>query len=152
MNHSPIRVRIVRLPHAKALELPRYETAGAAGLDIAAALEQPLTIVPGSIARIPTGLLVEIPTGYELQLRPRSGLAARHGLTLPNSPATIDSDFRGEILVLLQNLGAETVTIEPGMRIAQAVLQSVPRLEWHEVESLSSTDRGDGGLGSTGTH
>jgi len=151
MSGSSIRVRVQRLPHAADLPLPRYATEGAAGLDVPAAVAAPVTLAPGALARIPTGLIVEVPAGFELQLRPRSGLAARHGLTLPNSPATIDSDYRGEVLVILQNLGQEPVVIERGMRVAQMVLQRVPRIEWQEAESLEVTARGAGGLGSTGT-
>lgn len=151
MDSSPVAVRVQRLPNAEGLPLPRYESAGAAGLDVAAALDAPVSLAPGGIVRIPTGLRLAIPEGYEIQLRPRSGLAARHGLTLPNSPATIDSDFRGEVVVLLQNLGSEPVLIERGMRIAQMVLQRLPRLEWEEAAALESTARGEGGLGSTGS-
>lgn len=151
MNEPEIIVRVQRLAHADGLALPRYETAGAAGLDVPAALVAPLTLAPGERSKVPTGLVVEVPQGYELQLRPRSGLAARHGLTLPNSPATIDSDYRGEVLVLLQNLGSEPIVIERGMRIAQMVLQRAPRLTWQEASTLEATTRGEGGLGSTGT-
>lgn len=151
MSEPRVKVRVLRLPHAEGLPLPRYETAGAAGLDVPAALHEPRSIAPGEVARVPTGLQVEIPAGYELQLRPRSGLAARHALTLANSPATIDSDYRGEVIVLLHNLGREPVIIERGTRIAQMVLQRVPRLEWEESGSLAESARGEGGLGSTGT-
>ncbi len=151
MTEPPIQVGVRRLPHHEGLDLPRYETAGAAGLDVAAALEAPVTLEPGDVARIPTGLVVAVPAGHELQLRPRSGLAARHALTLPNSPATIDSDYRGEVIVLLQNLGREPVVVERGMRIAQMVLQRVPRIEWRESDALDATGRGEGGFGSTGT-
>lgn len=151
MSEPRVTVRVLRLPHAEGLPLPRYESSGAAGLDVPAALREPQTIAPGEVARVPTGLQLEIPAGYELQLRPRSGLAARHGLTLANSPATIDSDYRGEVLVLLHNLGPEPVVIERGTRIAQMVLQRVPRLEWEETAALAETARGEGGLGSTGT-
>lgn len=151
MSEPAVVVTVQRLPHAADLPLPRYETSGAAGLDVPAALDAPLTLAPGERARIPTGLRVEVPAGYELQLRPRSGLAARQGLTLTNSPATIDSDYRGEVLVLLQNLGSEPVVIERGMRVAQMVLQRVPQLVWQETAELGATTRGAGGLGSTGT-
>lgn len=151
MSEPRVKVRVLRLPHAEGLPLPRYETNGAAGLDVPAALHEPQSIAPGEVARVPTGLKVEIPTGFEIQLRPRSGLAARHGLTLANSPATIDSDYRGEVMVLMHNLGREPVIIERGTRIAQMVLQRVPRLEWEEAGSLAETARGEGGLGSTGT-
>lgn len=151
MSEPRVKVRVLRLPHAEGLPLPRYETNGAAGLDVPAALHEPQSIAPGEVARVPTGLKVEIPAGFEIQLRPRSGLAARHGLTLANSPATIDSDYRGEVMVLMHNLGREPVIIERGTRIAQMVLQRVPRLEWEEAGSLAETARGEGGLGSTGT-
>jgi len=145
-----VPVRILRLAHAGELPLPAYETAGAAGLDVRAALERPLTLAPGAIALVPAGFAIEVPAGYEMQVRPRSGLAARHGLTLPNSPATIDSDYRGEVRVILQNLGPEPFTVERGARIAQLVLQRVPRVAWVEVEELAVTTRGAGGFGHTG--
>jgi dUTP pyrophosphatase len=145
-----VSVRIQRLPHAEALPLPAYETSGAAGMDARAAVEAPLTIAPGAIALVPTGLVLEVPEGYEMQVRPRSGLASRHGITLPNSPATIDSDYRGEVRVIVQNLGAEPFVVERGARIAQFVLQRVPRVEWVEAERLTDTERGAGGFGHTG--
>lgn len=145
----PVRVR--QLPHAHGLPLPAYETEGAAGLDVRAALDAPIAIAPGAIARVPTGLVVEIPPGFELQLRPRSGLAAKHGLTLANSPATVDSDYRGEIFVALVLHGPEPITVERGMRIAQMVLARVPRLVWEPVDELGATSRGAGGFGHTGT-
>ncbi len=143
-------MRIRRLPHADGLPLPAYETAGAAGMDVRAAVEAPLTLATGAIALVPTGFVLEVPEGFEMQVRPRSGLAARHGVTLPNSPATIDSDYRGEVRVIVQNLGAEPFVVERGARIAQMVLQRVPRVEWVEVEELSDTARGAGGFGHTG--
>jgi dUTP pyrophosphatase len=145
-----VLVRILRLPHAGELPLPAYETPGAAGMDVRAAVERPLTLAPGAIALVPTGLAIEVPAGYEMQVRPRSGLAARHGLTLPNSPATIDSDYRGEVRVILQNLGPAPFVVERGERIAQLVLQRVPRVAWVEAGSLSATARGAGGFGHTG--
>jgi dUTP pyrophosphatase len=148
---APVRVRVVRLPHGADLPLPAYETEGAAGLDVRAAVAGPVPIPPGAIVRIPTGLAIEVPPGFEVQIRPRSGLATRHGVTLPNSPATIDSDYRGEIVVGLVNLGPEPVVVERGMRIAQLVLARVPRLEWEPVTALSPSTRGDGGFGHTGT-
>jgi len=144
-------VRIQRLPHAGDLPLPAYETPGSAGMDVRAAVDAPLTLAPGAIALVPTGLVIEVPEGFEMQVRPRSGLAARHGLTLPNSPATIDSDYRGEVRVILQNLGAEPFVVERGARIAQFVLQRVPRVAWEEVGELSATTRGAGGFGHTGS-
>ena len=120
-------------------------------MDVRAAVAGPRMILPGAIERVPTGFAVELPEGFELQLRPRSGLAAKHGLTIANSPATIDSDYRGEISVALINHGDEPFTVERGMRIAQLVLGRVPRLAWVEVESLTATTRGAGGFGHTGT-
>ena len=150
MNEPATPVRIRRLPHAEGLPLPAYETAGSAGMDVRAAVEAPVTIPRGEIALVPTGLAIEVPEGFEMQVRPRSGLAAKHGITLPNSPATIDSDYRGEVRVILQNLGAEPFVIERGMRIAQMVLQRVPRVEWVETEELTATSRESGGFGHTG--
>jgi len=147
---APVSVGILRLPHAGDLPLPAYASDGAAGMDVRAAIDDPVTIAPGAIARIPTGFAVEIPGGFELQIRPRSGLAAKHGVTLPNSPATIDSDYRGEISIALVNLGAEPFLIERGMRIAQMVLARVPIVAWREVGELSLTSRGGGGFGHTG--
>ncbi len=145
-----IRVRIQRLPHSEGLPLPAYETDGAAGMDVRAAIAGPVDLAPGAIVPIPSGLAVEVPPGYEIQIRPRSGLASRNGITLPNSPATIDSDYRGEITVALVNLGAETFRIERGMRIAQMVLARVPQIAWEEAEELTPTSRGAGGFGHTG--
>jgi dUTP pyrophosphatase len=130
--------------------LPAYRTAGSAGADLAAALEAPLVLAAGERRLVPTGLRVEVPAGYELQVRPRSGLALEHGVTVLNSPGTIDSDYRGEVRVLLVNLGATAVTIEPGDRIAQAVLAPAARAEFVAVESLEGSQRGGGGFGSTG--
>jgi dUTP pyrophosphatase len=144
----PIRVR--RLPHSEGLPLPDYATAGAAGMDLMAAVAAPVTIGPGERALIPTGLTVALPLGYELQIRPRSGLALRHGITLPNTPGTIDEDYRGEIGIILLNTGRETFVVERGTRIAQAVLAPVSRAVWQEVESLDATARDAGGFGSTG--
>lgn len=145
-----IQVRIRRLPHAGDLPLPAYETQGSAGLDVRAAIAEPVTIEPGAIARIPTGFALELPAGFEMQIRPRSGLASKHGVTLANSPATIDSDYRGEITIALVHLGGEPFLVERGMRIAQMVLARVPLVEWIEAEELSSTNRGAGGFGHTG--
>src|SRR5262249_40864064 len=121
------------------------------GMDVRAAVAEPLVLVPGAIALVPTGFAIELPAGYEMQVRPRSGLAARHGITLPNSPATIDSDYRGEVRVIVQNLGPAPFTVARGERIAQLVLQRVPRAEWVEAESLGASARGAGGFGHTGT-
>jgi len=150
MHSMPIPVRIVRGPHAEDFPLPAYETAGAAGMDVRAAVASFLDIMPGAIARIPTGWSVEVPAGFEIQLRPRSGLAVKHGVTLANSPATIDSDYRGEVVVGLINHGPEPFRVERGMRIAQMVLARVPLIEWQEVEALTPSARGEGGFGHTG--
>jgi dUTP pyrophosphatase len=145
-----VRVRIQRLPHAEDLPLPAYETAGAAGMDVRAALVETVEIAPGAIVRVPSGFAVEVPAGFEIQIRPRSGLASRNGITLPNTPATIDSDYRGEITIALVNLGAEPFRVERGMRIAQMVLARAPQVAWEEAEELTPTSRGAGGFGHTG--
>lgn len=146
----PVNVKLRRLPHGAGLELPGYATPGAAGMDLLAAIETPITIEPGQRKLIPTGFCIALPQGYELQIRPRSGLALKHGITLPNSPGTIDEDYRGEIGVIVLNTGHETFEVTRGMRIAQAVLAPVVRAAWQEVEDLDETDRGAGGFGSTG--
>jgi len=146
-----IAITVQRLPHGDGLPLPSYATAGAAGMDLLAAVESPVTIAPGGRALIPTGLAVALPAGYELQIRPRSGLALRNGVLLPNSPGTIDEDYRGEIQVILLNAGDAPFTVERGARIAQAVLTPVTRARWHEVNTLDTTARDRGGFGSTGT-
>ena len=145
-----MKVRIRRLPHGTGLPLPAYATSGAAGMDLLAAVDGPVSIAPGGRALIPTGLAVALPAGHELQIRPRSGLALRHGIVLPNSPGTIDEDYRGEIQVILLNAGEVAFTVERGMRIAQAVLSPVTRVEWDEAETLEDSARGTGGFGSTG--
>lgn len=157
-DHSPhsvctteeVRIRIRRLDHAQNIPLPTYESPGAAGMDARAAVTQPMEVNPGAIVRVPTGFAIEIPPGYEMQIRPRSGLGTRHGVTLPNSPATIDSDYRGEIVIALINHGTEVFIIEPGMRIAQMVLSRAPRVLWAEALELDETQRGAGGFGHTG--
>ena len=131
--------------------VPRYKTSGAAGMDLAACLATPLTLGPGGTARVPTGLQIAVPPGHEGQVRPRSGLAARHGVTVLNAPGTIDADYRGEIQVILMNAGTADFEIERGDRIAQLVVTPVVRPDWVEVEILDSTDRGEGGFGHTGT-
>ncbi len=146
-----LEVAVVRLPHAAGLPLPAYATEGAAGMDLLAAVAAPVTIPAGGRALIPTGLTIAVPTGYELQVRPRSGLALRHGIVLPNSPGTIDADYRGEVQIIVMNAGDAPFTVERGMRIAQAVLAPVTRLVWREAETLPPTARGTGGFGSTGT-
>jgi dUTP pyrophosphatase len=146
-----VDVPVSSLPHFAGLVLPAYATAGAAGLDLVAAISAPLVISPGSRALVPTGLCIAVPAGFEAQIRPRSGLALKHGLLVPNSPGTIDSDYRGEVQVIMLNSGVEPFTIERGMRIAQLVLARVERLDWILVPELVATTRGDGGFGSTGT-
>jgi dUTP pyrophosphatase len=147
-----IDVRITRLPHGADLPLPSYQSAHAAGLDLIAAVPQdaPLTLAPGARALIPTGIAIALPEGHEGQVRPRSGLAARHGLTVLNAPGTIDADYRGELQVLLINLGSEAVDITRGMRIAQLVVAPVARAQLRELPALDQTERGKGGFGSTG--
>ncbi len=148
---AAVAIEVVRLPHASDLPLPSYATEGAAGMDLLAAVSEPLVIAPGARALVPTGLRLALPPGHELQVRPRSGLALRHGVVLPNSPGTIDEDFRGELQVIVLNAGAEPFTVERGMRIAQAVLAPVTRAAWREVDTLPDSVRGAGGFGSTGT-
>ena len=148
---TAIVVPVVRLPHGEDLDLPAYATAHAAGLDLMAALEKSMTLEPGQRALVPTGIAIALPLGYEAQVRPRSGLAAKHGVTVLNSPGTVDADYRGEIKVILINLGQESFVIEPKSRIAQLIVSAVTRIFWTPAESLPDTDRGDGGFGSTGT-
>jgi dUTP pyrophosphatase len=145
-------IPIQRLAHAEGLPLPAYETTGAAGMDLRAAVAdgEPMVLHPGDRAMVPTGFCVAVPAGYEAQVRPRSGLAAKAGITCLNSPGTIDSDYRGEMKVILVNLGAEAFTIRRGDRIAQMVIAPVVQAAWREVESLDETARGAGGFGSTG--
>ena len=146
----PVAVRITRLPHAADLPLPSYETAGAAGLDLRAAVAAPVSLEPGERAAIPTGIAIALPEGYEAQVRARSGLARRHGIAMVNAPGTVDSDYRGELQVLLINLGREAFTVGRGDRVAQLVVAPVARIAWEEVEALDATGRGAGGFGSTG--
>ena len=145
-----VAVAVRRLPHALEGPLPAYESALSAGVDLPAALDEDLVLVSGASALVPTGLAIALDEGYEAQVRPRSGLALRHGLTVINAPGTIDADYRGEIGVILINHGSEPVTISRGMRIAQLVIAAVSRLEWKEVETLPETVRGEDGFGSTG--
>jgi len=145
---APIELLVVRLPHGEGLPLPGRATAGAAGMDIVSAVD--VTIAPGARGLVPTGLSVAVPEGYELQLRPRSGLALKHGITLPNTPATIDSDYRGEIQIILINHGKEAFTVTRGMRIAQMVLAEVVKAKLEIVDNLDGTHRGAGGFGHTG--
>lgn len=146
-----IQVQVKRLPHSEGLALPSYATAGAAGMDLLAAVQAPMVLAPGARTLVPTGLAIALPPGFELQVRPRSGLALKNGIILPNSPGTIDEDYRGELQVIVMNAGTEPFTIERGMRIAQAVLAPVVRAGWTEVAELDDTQRGTGGFGSTGT-
>lgn len=143
-----VALKIQRL-HQAAI-LPRYMTAGSAGMDLSAAVDEPLRLGPGQTALVPTGLAIELPPGHEGQVRPRSGLAAKHGVTVLNAPGTIDADYRGEVKVLLVNLGREPVQIVAGMRVAQLVVAPVVRVELHEVDELGGTVRGAGGFGHTG--
>ena len=143
-------LRIMRLPHGADLPLPHYASEGAAGMDVVAAVEAPLVLAPGARAAVPTGLAMAIADGFEVQVRPRSGLALKQGLTVANAPGTIDSDYRGEVKVLLINLGTAPVDITRGMRIAQLVVAPVTRAALVEVDSLDDTLRGAGGFGSTG--
>lgn len=140
---------MVRLPHAEGLPLPSRATAHAAGMDLVAAVD--VAIAPGERKLVPTGLKVAVPDGYELQLRPRSGLALKHGITLPNTPATIDADYRGELQVILINLGTEPFAVRRGDRIAQMLVQRVEPVTFREVKELPPSDRGEGGFGSTGS-
>lgn len=140
----------IRIVNKSGHPLPTHATAGSAGLDLRAALEEPVTLEPLDRALIPTGLYFAIPAGYEVQIRPRSGLAMKHGITVLNTPGTIDSDYRGEIRVALINLSREPFTIEPGERICQMVLTRYEQVEWVETEQLDDTDRGEGGFGHTG--
>lgn len=148
--HSPSEVPVLvkRLPHGEGLDLPAYATEGAAGMDVLSA--EDVTIVPGGRHAVATGLALAIPPGFEIQVRPRSGLALKHGITVPNTPGTIDSDYRGELKVILINHGAEAFDIRRGDRVAQLVLATVTRATWLETEELDDTARGAGGFGSTG--
>jgi dUTP pyrophosphatase len=147
---TTLSVRIERLAHSEGLPLPSYETEGAAGMDLRAAIEAPIELQPGERALIPTGFRIEVPQGYEAQVRGRSGLALRHGIGLPNSPGTIDSDYRGEVGVILINWGQEPHTVSRGDRVAQLVIAPVTRAELLETEALDRTPRGSGGFGHTG--
>jgi len=148
VENDAVRIQIRRVGNAR-VDLPRYMTPGAAGMDLCAAIETPLRLESLERARVPSGFAIAIPRGYEGQVRPRSGAAWKHGLSIPNAPGTIDSDYRGEVAVLLVNLGSEPVTIDPGQRIAQLVICPVTRAELVEVEELDDTTRGSGGFGHT---
>lgn len=146
----PVKVQVKRLPHGEGLPLPAYATAGAAGMDVVSA--EDVTLAPGARHAVATGLSMAIPEGYEIQVRPRSGLAFKHGISVPNTPGTIDSDYRGELKVILINLGTEPFAIARGDRVAQLVLAPVVQAAWEEVAELGATERGAGGFGSTGGH
>jgi dUTP pyrophosphatase len=148
---SLVRAAITRLAHAEDLPLPFYATALSAGMDLAAAVPSDVEIGPGGRALIPTGFAAALPAGYEAQVRPRSGLALKHGITVLNSPGTVDADYRGEISVVLANTGDETFTVSRGMRIAQLVVAPVTQVSWQEVDELPPSGRGAGGYGSTGS-
>ena len=152
MQNDPA-IGVVRLPHAEGLALPAYETAGAAGMDLRAAVaeDRPILILPGKRALVPTGLVLEIPEGFEGQVRPRSGLALKHGITCLNTPGTVDSDYRGELKVLLINHDQDPFVVTRGMRIAQIVFAAVARMAIAKKPGVAGTRRGAGGFGSTGT-
>ena len=147
---SAVTVAVRRLPHGADLPLPEYATPDSAGLDLSAAVDAPLTIEPGARALVPTGIAVALPPGFEAQVRPRSGLALKHGVTVLNAPGTIDADYRGEVGVILINHGAQPVTVERGQRIAQMVIARYERAVWAETDTLDASARGTGGFGSTG--
>lgn len=148
MPSNDVAVQVKRLPHGEGLELPNYATPGAAGMDVLSA--EDVVLEPGMRHAVATGLAFAIPDGYEIQVRPRSGLALKHGVSVPNTPGTIDSDYRGELKIITINLGAEPFAIHRGDRVAQLVLAPVTRARWNEVEELDETERGEGGFGSTG--
>jgi dUTP pyrophosphatase len=147
---GPVAVSIRRLPHGADLPLPSYATAGSAGLDLLAAIAEPMTLAPGERQAVPTGIAIALPAGFEAQVRPRSGLAVRDGITVLNSPGTIDADYRGEIQAILINHGRQPVHLSRGERIAQLVVAPVARIAWQETAELAETGRGAGGFGSTG--
>lgn len=147
-----LNVSIVQLPHAKGMPLPAYATEGSSGLDLLAAVEQDAILPPGERLLVTCGITIALPAGFEAQVRPRSGLALKNGITVLNTPGTIDSDYRGEIKVILINLGKESFAITRGMRIAQLVVAPVARIAWQQVETLEETQRAAGGFGSTGVH
>jgi dUTP pyrophosphatase len=153
VRHKNPALGIIRLPHGLDIELPSYETSGSAGMDLRAAVpeDRPLLLLPGRRALVPSGLIFEIPQGFEAQIRPRSGLALKNGITCLNTPGTIDSDYRGEVKVLLINLGDDDFYVTRGMRIAQVILAPVVQLDVEERQHASETVRGTGGFGSTGT-
>jgi dUTP pyrophosphatase len=150
MPELALEIEIARMPGNDDLPLPSYQTRHSAAMDLAAAVPEPVVLEPGARALVPCGFAVAVPEGYEAQVRPRSGLASRHGVTVVNAPGTIDADYRGEVKVALVNLGGEAFTIERGMRVAQLLVAPVPRVAWRTVAELSPTARGAGGFGHTG--
>lgn len=148
MTQTKVALKV--LDHAVGMKVPHYETEQSAGMDLTAALEEAFDLEPGMRTLIPTGLAIALPAGFEAQIRPRSGLAHKNGVTVLNSPGTVDADYRGEIKVLLANLGTETFTVERGMRIAQMIIAKHEHIAWEKVDVLDETDRGEGGFGSTG--
>ncbi len=147
---TAVKVAVERMAHAQGLALPAYQSEGAAGMDVLAAVEAPITLEPGARAAVPTGLRIAVPPGHEMQVRARSGLALREGLAVLNAPGTIDSDYRGEVKIILANLSDRPFVVERGMRIAQLVLAPFVRVAWDEEAALDATARGEGGFGSTG--
>lgn len=147
---APVTVEFKRLPHGMDLPVPAYSTPQSAGLDLVAALDEPLTLTPGARSLVPTGISMALPVGHEGQIRPRSGLAAKYGITVLNTPGTIDSDYRGEIMIILINLGNDPVTLRRGERVAQMVIAPISQCTLKEVNTLDTTKRGSGGFGSTG--
>jgi len=150
MAGAEVRVRLLRLPHGEGLPLPARATAGSAGCDLCAAVEDDLELAPGDRVLVPTGFAIALPEGYEAQVRPRSGLALKHGIVLPNAPGTIDADYRGELQVIVMNAGSLPFSVRRGDRIAQLVVAPVGRASFEEVEALDATERGSGGFGHTG--
>jgi dUTP pyrophosphatase len=150
MSANAVSIRVTRTPEGEGLALPAHATLGSAGVDLLAACASPVVIAPGARALVSTGIRIALPEGYEAQVRPRSGLALRHGITCLNSPGTIDSDYRGTVSVILANLGSDPFTVQRGDRIAQMVVAPVNRVDWVEQDDLPDTDRGSGGFGHTG--
>lgn len=150
MRTTALEVNVVQLPHAEGLPLPEYKTSDSAGCDLLAAIDADIVLDPGARALVPTGLSIALPSGFEAQVRPRSGLALKNGITCLNTPGTIDADYRGEIGVILINLGSEPFTVSRGMRIAQLLAAPVTQIQWKKVETLETSARGSGGFGSTG--
>ncbi|HLT76544.1 MAG TPA: dUTP diphosphatase [Ferrovibrio sp.] len=152
MTARNLQVAVKRLPHAEGLALPAYATPDSAGLDLQAAISEPVTLQPGERRLVPTGLAIAVPPGFEAQIRPRSGLALKHGVTVLNAPGTVDADYRGEVGVVLINHGDKPFTIHRGERIAQMIVAAYARVAWNEMAELPQTQRGAGGFGSTGSH